>query len=537
VKTSSEIVKVETGFEQLMAKVEALQNTLVQQNIKIEQQQIRLNQLGSSGQIASLNVPPPPLNNRSSRRKLLKRMAMVATGAVVATTALSNVQNAKAESTPNLGGVVGAGGAPGYGISSAPGNTAPYFPGTGDFGLIGVTSTVNLPGSGIEDAGVFGYSPNGNGVYGRSHANYGIFGYSNSSYGVAGTSVSGDAGVYGSTNSKYGVHGKSMSGTGVYGQSNTGDGVVGKSISNKGVIGQSDTDYGVYGQSISGYGVYGKSDTDVGVYGFSNSDYGVYGISTSNTGVIGSSNSRYGGSFGGGKASMRLSSIQSGIPSNGTHLWGELVASFEGGINTNLYFCTTGNDSNVGTWVRLNSPYTAGAGIAISPRNPDGTFTISSTGGGAVTSVNGQIGAVTLPNNVNLLDHPVRVAATFAQNPPGVAVINPKLVSAGAVPSIGNSSTVQITMTGATGIPAGAKGVVGIITNVGATAGGNLRFWTSGSAPNVSNLNVPGAMPALNLTASFAVPLDASGKTYLGFGTGAVGAECGYVVDVSGYWL
>jgi hypothetical protein len=538
-ETSLKTSTVETTLEQLISKVEAMQNTIVQQNIKIEQQQTRLSQLNSSLPPANHALQTQPLNNRSSRRKLLKRMAMVATGAVVATTALATASPAKAESAPNVEGVVGAGGTVGYGISSAPGADAPYFPGTGFFGLIGVTSTSNLPASGIVDSGVFGYSPNGNGVHGRSHANQGVHGHSINSHGVVGTSVNGNAGVYGSTSSKSGVIGQSLSGTGVYGQSNSGDGVVGKSISNKGVIGQSDTDYGVYGHSISNYGIRGQSDTNVGVYGFSPSDYGIYGQSTSHTAVGGFSSTSYGGYFAGGKAAIRLSSILNGIPSVGNHLRGELVASNEGGTLSNLYFCTVGNDTNVGTWVRLNSPYVAGAGITISPRNPDGTFTISSTGGGGggVASVNGQTGAVTLPNNVNLLAHPVRVAATFPQNPPGVAVINPKLTAVGAVPTIGNSSTVQITMTGATGIPADAKGVIGIITNVGATAGGNLRFWTSGSAPNASNLNIPGAMPSLNLTASFAIPLDASGKTYLGFGTGTIGAQCGYIVDVSGYWM
>jgi hypothetical protein len=75
------------------------------------------------------------------------------------------------------------------------------------------------------------------------------------------------------------------------------------------------------------------------------------------------------------------------------------------------------------------------------------------------------------------------------------------------------------------------------LTNVVATVGGNLRFWTGGSAPNAANLNVPSALPSLNLTASFAIPLNTNGKTYLGFGSGMDGAICGYVVDILGYWL
>jgi hypothetical protein len=69
---------------------------------------------------------------------------------------------------------------------------------------------------------------------------------------------------------------------------------------------------------------------------------------------------------------------------------------------------------------------------------------------------------------------------------------------------------------------------------VRATAGGNLRFWIGGTAANV---NIPGALPSLNLTASFAIPLDNEGKVYLGFASGVIGAQCGYVVAISGYWL
>jgi hypothetical protein len=185
--------------------------------------------------------------------------------------------------------------------------------------------------------------------------------------------------------------------------------------------------------------------------------------------------------------------------------------------------------------VRLNQPYTAGNNITISPLNTDGTFTISATGSVApVTSVNGQTGAVVIPTappNVNLLASPVRVAATISP------LSATPLKATAATPAIGNTSTVQISIGGANGIPAGSKGVVGVLTNVGATAGGNLRFWTGGTAPNAANLNIPSALPSLNLTASFAIPLDANGKTYLGFGSGAVGATCGYVVDISGYWL
>jgi hypothetical protein len=210
-----------------------------------------------------------------------------------------------------------------------------------------------------------------------------------------------------------------------------------------------------------------------------------------NSAIEGENATGYGGKFSGGLAPLRLvPSGSANAPTSGTHQAGELYVDNAG----KLFFCTVAGTP--GTWVNLSS------------------------GGGT-----------NLPPNINLLPNAVRVAATIA---PFTAT---KLTATGATPKIGDSSTVQISIGGTNTIPANAKGVVGVLTNVAATAGGNLRFWTGGTAPNVSNLNVPGALPSLNLTASFAIPLDSAGKVYLGYGTGAVGAQCGYVVDISGYWL
>jgi hypothetical protein len=399
-----------------------------------------------------------PTAQTTSRRKLLKRMAIVAVGASAATTALATTTgNANASA---VGTVAGAS-TNFYGITSAPNGVTPFTPNVGAFGLIGLAdSIINQPT--LTNAGVLGHSHNSAGIFGNSHNGTGIVGKSHNGVAISGQSVNGDgiSGIANSSNS-----------TGVKGQGG-----------------------------------------NIGVSGISNN---------------------IGGYFSGGKVTILLEpTTRIGIPTTDNHRRGELVASSENGDATNLYFCIQGNNSNVGTWVRLNQSYVAGNNIAISPRNTDGTFTISATGTAAgVSSVNGQSGAITLPPNITLLATPVRVAATVA---PFNAL---PLRSTGATPAVGNSSTVQLTIAGTNGIPAGAKGVVGVLTNVGATSGGNLRFWTSGTAPNVANLNIPGAMPSLNLTASFAIPLDLIGKTYLGYGTGAVGATCGYVVDISGFWL
>jgi hypothetical protein len=111
---------------------------------------------------------------------------------------------------------------------------------------------------------------------------------------------------------------------------------------------------------------------------------------------------------------------------------------------------------------------------------------------------------------------------------------SPKLTATGAAPTTGNTSTIQFTLEGANGIPADAKGVVGVLTNVGCNAGGNFRFWAGATVPDASNLNVPGANPALNIGTGFVAPLDATGKVYLGLGSGAA-TNCGYVVDLVGF--
>lgn len=425
-----ETAKLTSTMTNLLSEIQDLR-------AKVEHQASEINQLKAN------QSSPSGFDNtgRTSRRKLLKRMAVVAIGATAATTALTTTTGEVKASA--IGTVTGASTTV-YGLTAAPNGISPHTPSTGSYGLIGRVS---------QGTGVYGYSSDvtGSGI--------GVFGKSTNSYGF-GMQAEGTA-------------------------------------------------YGVFATGTQYAGVYGKSQ---------------YGA-----GVSGSSDTLYGGSFSGGKAPIALgaSTTITGAPSGNTlHDAGELFVDKTG----TLYYCTV--QGNPGTWVRLNQPYVAGNNITISPRNLDGTFTISATGTATpVTSVNGQTGAVILPPNISLLATPVRVAAT-------VAPFNaPPLRSTGATPAIGNSSTVQLTIAGANNVPPGAKGVIGVLTNVGATSGGNLRFWTDGIAPNVANLNIPGAMPSLNLTASFAIPLDTNGKTYLGFGTGTVGATCGYVVDVSAYWL
>jgi hypothetical protein len=134
-------------------------------------------------------------------------------------------------------------------------------------------------------------------------------------------------------------------------------------------------------------------------------------------------------------------------------------------------------------------------------------------------------------DRITLLENTVRIASTQ----PGDGLNSPKLTAIGQIPSsLVGSSTVEFTIGGNNNIPANAKGIIGVLTNVGCTGGGNFRFFTGNTVPNAANLNVPGALATLNLSTGFIAALDTEGKLKLGLGSGA-SVTCGYVMDVVGY--
>jgi hypothetical protein len=90
---------------------------------------------------------------------------------------------------------------------------------------------------------------------------------------------------------------------------------------------------------------------------------------------------------------------------------------------------------------------------------------------------------------------------------------------------------------GVPGVPANAKGVVGIVTAINCSAGGNFRFWTGTAIPNAANLNIPDGVPVTpkpNVSTSFITSLDANGKFNLGLGS-SPGVQCGYQIDIVGF--
>lgn len=128
---------------------------------------------------------------------------------------------------------------------------------------------------------------------------------------------------------------------------------------------------------------------------------------------------------------------------------------------------------------------------------------------------------------LKLLPGTIRVATT--QNN-----LNLPLTSSGLAPSAGNSSTIGVVMSSISGMPTNVTSVVGVLTNIGCSGGANFRFWTGSVVPNVSNLNVPGVHPDLNLSTGFTAPTDSSSKVNLGLGSGTI-TTCGYAVDISAY--
>jgi hypothetical protein len=181
---------------------------------------------------------------------------------------------------------------------------------------------------------------------------------------------------------------------------------------------------------------------------------------------------------------------------------------------------------------------TGQASINTTANNIPGAVTVLATVGGIATTINFSLTniIVSTPGYLKLLPNAVRVA--FANQSTGT-----RLVATGAVPTIGSTGTIQLTIGGTNDIPANATGVTGVLTSINCTGGGNLRFWTGGTAPDFNNLNIPntslsipGVSTAVNISTGFVSQLDAQGKVYLGLGT-APGVICGYAVDVTGYFV
>lgn len=164
-----------------------------------------------------------------------------------------------------------------------------------------------------------------------------------------------------------------------------------------------------------------------------------------------------------------------------------------------------------------------------------GTYSVTATTIGVATPITYNLTNTATPplpppgSQIKLLPATVRIAASVGTFAPLKALNGPTPANPP------NASAISIQVTGANGIPTNATGLVGTLTNVNCSAGGNLRFWAGATVPNATNLNIPGARPDLNLTTNFVTGLDAAGKVNLGLGSGDTTAQCDYLVDAIGY--
>jgi hypothetical protein len=338
-------------------------------------------------------------------------------------------------------------------------------------------ATVAIQGNGWGSTG---------GVRGESGSGVGVWGQSDTSTGVNGKSFGG-VGVWGESNTHTGVNGLSVSGVGVWGQSSDDTGVNGKSTTGVGVWGESTTSTGVNGKSAGGVGVWGESsnntgvngvsDTGVGAWGTSTWSTGVNGISTHGVGVYGQSTSSVGAFFVGGRAPITLGLAgATGAPTSGAHFAGDIVLDHA----ATVWVCI--GSGTPGAWVRL-------PGVA------------TGVPGGAINF---------LANPIRLLD--TRSSGTWLA---------------------GSTHTLQVTgvSVGGISVPSGATGVIGNVTVVAPSAGGDLRLYPGATAPNTSTINFASGQVIAN---GVTVGLNGSGRLNIHVDMPS-GTATNVLFDASGY--
>jgi hypothetical protein len=218
-----------------------------------------------------------------------------------------------------------------------------------------------------------------------------------------------------------------------------------------------------------------------------NAGSGVSGASQTGAGVAGSSTSGYGGSFGGGKAQLRLlPGAAAGAPTTGAHVAGELYADSAGA----LFSCVT--TGTPGTWAALTRA--AKQPVYVSLPKPD-RFVDTRSGLGGIHG-------------------PVAAAATHVYQMTGRngASNNTAL----RIPDTATSIVGNLTVIGAAGIPSTSY----------------VTLWASGSRPIVSNITYGSSQ---TITNSFTSAIASSA----GHGRLSVYSQhtCNYVIDVVGYYV
>lgn len=233
------------SLDELTAAITSLQAQLASQRKEIARLRAGLSQSveATINQKVAVAAPRP-----TSRRKLLKRLALGtllagATGAV-----LSNPLPAQAKM------IVPSGGNPGVVAVRTSKSVTGSPPAGRYYGLVASSDdTLNLGTQLVsQDTALSGIASTANstGVYG-SGTGYGVVGNSNNGWGVQGTS-----------NTSYGIYGSSSSTTGIFG-SGPGEGVHGTTTNGVGVHGDAviGNGTGIAGTAFSGLGVLARSAT------------------------------------------------------------------------------------------------------------------------------------------------------------------------------------------------------------------------------------------------------------------------------------
>lgn len=205
--------------------------------------------------------------------------------------------------------------------------------------------------------------------------------------------------------------------------------------------------------------------------------YGVVGLCNSGTGVYGSSNTGVSILAGGSGRIFQNANTLSGPPTSGSFSLGEQIRDFNG----DMFICITGGSP--GTWRKV------------------------------AAGVPGMSGAI------NFLANPIRLLDTRTSSP-WIA---------------GSTHTLQVTgvSVGSIEVPAGAVGVVGNVTVVRPTDGGDLRLYPGASAPATSSINFASGQIIAN---GVIVGLNSSGKLNIKVDM-PTGATANVLFDVSGFIL
>lgn len=241
-------------------------------------------------------------------------------------------------------------------------------------------------------------------------------------------------------------------------QGTAGDSSASSSFGVLGLSGNGATSNGVSGQAgAQGNGVFG--------YASGSSAYGVVGGTDSGFGVIGGSVTGIDLAAGGTGRILQGTSGFVGAPTTGSYLLGESIRDDKG----DLYICI--KTGSPGTWRKV----TAG-----------------------IPGVTGSI---------NFLANPIRLLDTRSSS----------------VWLAGSTHTLQVTgvSIGGISVPSGAIGVIGNVTVVGPTGGGDLRLYPGATVPSTSSINFAtnqiianGVTVGLNGSGQFKIKVDMPGGTH-----------------------